>query len=250
MTNSNSLIPAGANLEKTDIYGRTALMICAHYGQAIEVDALIQAGANLNAQEPGGNTALNFAAFSPHATIDIINTFIRFGANLEIKNNLDQTALFFAAKAGDGAKVDALIQAGANINEKDIYGNIPLSYMVDYMTYNDCDEKNIYPFLRVMSLENINAAVKRHPILNDVVNKFKQEKLNTENNLFNKLSNLVQNHSEKITSTPDNLTDLKLKPKTLILSQQNNLKPFPRKNDELDINTDKIAQMIKAKRAA
>ncbi len=230
----NTLIQAGANFDTQSDPGRnTPLIIAASDGDAEVFNILIRAGAKLDPQNSRGFTALICAVL--HGDTNLAKALIQAGANLEIVDQYGRTALMWAAENGHIDIANALIQGGANVTSPK-FGQTALT-----LANKKGHTEIAFSILRAMSLEQIATALQNNPNLNDIVNQFKQ---------INKLNDLVQNKSLESAETSANLADLNPTAKTLILSQKNNLKPYPRKNDELYINTDKIAEMMRAKRAA
>jgi hypothetical protein len=159
-----ALIGKGENPNSRDGYGRTPLHVPSFAGHLEVLRALAEGGANPNALENdlydivtiaavaddlatltaalaiganAGNvtsryegTALIAAAHLGHA--EVVRTLIRAGAPLDHVNNLGWTAMLEAIVLGDGGPrhtetLQALIEAGANINLPDRNGRTPLS---------------------------------------------------------------------------------------------------------------------------
>lgn len=108
--------------------GRTALMLAAFSGSpdgAAAVRSLIAAGARIEARAHDNWTALMFAA--SRGTPETVDALVKAGASLEQRNRFLQTALMLAvAPRGDAAVVRTLLDAGADINATDIDGSTPL----------------------------------------------------------------------------------------------------------------------------
>tara|TARA_B100000315_G_scaffold260596_1_gene323303 strand:+ start:2228 stop:2914 length:687 start_codon:yes stop_codon:yes gene_type:complete len=160
----NSLAKSGADLNARDGFGRTALMVATYQNHRDAAKVLIRAGADVNALDSerydmitiaavannlpmmklaiasGGNpklmtspydgTALIAAAHLGH--VEVVRELIRTGAPLNHINNLKWTALIEAIVLGDGGKnhqliVQALIEAGADVNLTDGNGTTPLT---------------------------------------------------------------------------------------------------------------------------
>lgn len=157
------LASSGANVNAKDGYGRTPLHVAAFMKQRDAMKALVDAGADPNAldadrydmvtiasvaDDPAtleaalklGNratnvtsrydgTALIAAAHLGH--VEVVRILIKAGAPLDHVNNLGWTALIESIVLGDGgarhtATLDALVQAGANVNIADRQGMSPL----------------------------------------------------------------------------------------------------------------------------
>jgi len=157
------LTAAGADIRARDGHGRTPLHVAAYTRQSEAMRALVKAGADPNALENdrydiitiaavaddvptltvaleiGGNaknvtsrydgTALIAAAHLGHD--GVVRTLIRAGAPLDHVNNLGWTALIESIVLGNGgarhvATLQALVDAGANVNLPDRGGMTPL----------------------------------------------------------------------------------------------------------------------------
>jgi ankyrin repeat protein len=157
------LVAAGANPDARDGYRRTPLHVAAYRSQLEAMRALVKAGADPNALEadrydvvtiaavaddlpvlrlslelgarPGNvtsrydGTALIAAAHLGHD--EVVRTLIRAGAPLDHVNNLGWTALIESIVLGDGgprhaATLEALVEAGADVNLPDRSGTTPL----------------------------------------------------------------------------------------------------------------------------
>jgi hypothetical protein len=157
------LSAAGADTRGRDGNGRTPLHVAAYASQRHAMRALVKAGADPNALEgdrydivtiaavandlatlkealalgcSAGNvtsrydgTALIAAAHLGH--VEVVRELIRAGAPLDHVNNLGWTALIESIVLGDGgprhtATLQALVNAGANVNIADRGGTMPL----------------------------------------------------------------------------------------------------------------------------
>jgi ankyrin repeat protein len=158
------LAAAGADVNARDSHRRTPLHVAAYQSQLEAMRALVKAGADSNALEADrydivtiaavaddvatlrvalevgcsaknvtsryDGTALIAAAHLGHD--EVVRTLIRAGAPLDHVNNLGWTALIEAIVLGDGGKrhtetLEALVQAGANVNLADRSGTTPLA---------------------------------------------------------------------------------------------------------------------------
>jgi ankyrin repeat protein len=59
-----------------------------------------------------------------------INVLIKYGANVDAKDNSGRTSLHYAAEYGYSAVAKLLIQLGANVNARDNAGNTPFRYVI------------------------------------------------------------------------------------------------------------------------
>ncbi|MBM3356119.1 MAG: ankyrin repeat domain-containing protein [Betaproteobacteria bacterium] len=159
-----ALLAKGARLDVRDAYARTPLHVAAYRGRHEAMRALVAAGANPNALERDrydivtiaavandvptlkvalalgastknvtsryDGTALIAAAHLGHA--EVVRTLIGAGAPLDHVNNLGWTALIESIVLGDGGPrhtdtLNALVEAGANVNLADRNGQTPLA---------------------------------------------------------------------------------------------------------------------------
>ena len=92
----------------------TPLSTAAEFGHTNCVKLLIQKGADVNKQNAEGDTALMVASGKGHS--DCVSVLIEAGADVNIKNNFHYTALFDAALNKQIRCVDLLVKAGADVN--------------------------------------------------------------------------------------------------------------------------------------
>lgn len=78
------------DLNITDKYGDTALIIASRRGYFIDVAVLLRYGANVNIQNNTGDTALIVA--SKEGVYHIVKELLNNGSDIHIKNNNNQTA--------------------------------------------------------------------------------------------------------------------------------------------------------------
>ncbi|MCY3688565.1 MAG: hypothetical protein F4Y89_10605 [Gammaproteobacteria bacterium] len=145
---ANLLLEAGADPNIALFSGETIVMTAAQSGNGDVVRALLAAGADPNAAVTREQTALMWAANRGHA--GAVAALIEFGANVHarslvreqfVKSEKEQdshpaymywieeggnTALMFAARAGDLRSTQLLVAAGSEINEGNAFGTTPL----------------------------------------------------------------------------------------------------------------------------
>ncbi len=136
------LLDAGANPNAALLSGETPLMAASRSGRTDAVQVLLAKGANPNARGPRGQTALTWAVAEKHA--DVVKALLIGGADVHARtdswtqmmavpphglpeyNRLiphgADTALMFAARAGDLDSAKLLVEAGANVNDHDAWG--------------------------------------------------------------------------------------------------------------------------------
>lgn len=120
------LIDLGANPNQQDAQGFTPLFFAAN---ALIAQTLIEAKANVNSVDIHGSTPL-FYENDP----EIIKVLIAHGASLTHLNNYGQNALAFHAENDDIPAIDALLKAGAAINQYNEDGLTALDLALDDIT--------------------------------------------------------------------------------------------------------------------
>ena len=136
------LLQAGANPNLALLLGETPLMVASRSGNAEVVEQLLLKGANVNARAARGQTALMWAVAQRHP--DVVKVLLAKGADVHRRSEVwsqmmavpphgvalynrviphgGDTALLFAARAGDLASATLLVAAGANVNDADAWG--------------------------------------------------------------------------------------------------------------------------------
>ena len=136
------LLAAGANPKAALLAGETPLMAAARSGNPRVVEQLLAKGADANARGPRGQTALMWAIAERHP--DAVKVLLAHGADVHARSEAwsqvmavpphgmleynraiphgSNTALMFAARAGDLESAKLLVAAGANVNDQDAWG--------------------------------------------------------------------------------------------------------------------------------
>ncbi len=148
------LLDAGSNAEVPNQEGQTALMLAARSGSVEVADLLVRHGANVNAQEKWrGQTALMWAADA--RSTEMTRFLIAHKADVnaralatdwpsqmtgEPRNQYRPTGgltpLLYAARSGCTACVQALLDAGADVNRPNPDGVTPLIVAIDNFAYD------------------------------------------------------------------------------------------------------------------
>ena len=142
------LLEAGADPNIRLLSGETIVMTAAQNGNGDVVRALLAAGADPNAAVTRNQTALMWAANRGHA--EAVAALVEYGADVDarslvreqfVKSEKEQdshpaymywieeggnTALMFAARAGDPDSVRHLVAAGSDINQTNALAETPL----------------------------------------------------------------------------------------------------------------------------
>ncbi|XP_024218528.1 ankyrin-3 [Halyomorpha halys] len=119
-----ALLDAGAAVDMTGKYQRTALHLAAREGQTEVVTALLHAGAAVNMKNKNQNTPLHLAAWKGHT--EVVTALLGAGAAVNMIGEEECTALHLAARGGQTAVVRALLRAGAEVDMKNRNHNTAL----------------------------------------------------------------------------------------------------------------------------
>ncbi len=134
------LLENGADPNMALLSGETAVMIAARAGSEEVVQVLANAGADLDRSATRGQTALMWAAANYHAAT--VKALLEHGADVHRRSAVwsqmmavpphsrtkrdirhgGNTALMFAARAGDVLSAQHLIVAGADVDDADAWG--------------------------------------------------------------------------------------------------------------------------------
>jgi len=109
-----TLIARGADVNKVDKKGATALIYACMNGHILTTQTLIELGANVHTAKLDGLTALMYASMRGH--VAIIRMLIGYGANVHAVAKNGYTALMIASHHGRAASIEALIAAGAHVD--------------------------------------------------------------------------------------------------------------------------------------
>jgi uncharacterized protein len=137
-----TLLAAGANPNFALLSGETPLMVAARGGYAAVMEQLIAKGANLNVRGTRGQTALMWAVAQKHP--EAVKVLLAHHADIHLRSEQwtevmavpphgylpynkaiphgNETALLFAARAGDLESAKLLVSAGADVNDADAWG--------------------------------------------------------------------------------------------------------------------------------
>ncbi|MEO5742418.1 MAG: ankyrin repeat domain-containing protein, partial [Vicinamibacterales bacterium] len=150
------LLDAGANPNAPLLTGETPLMAASRAGKPAVVEALLAKGANPNARGARAQTALMWAVAQKHA--DVVALLLGRGADVHARTDQwsqmmavpphglaeynrmiphgRDTALMFAARAGDDVSARLLVEAGADVNDHDAWG-VSATTLAAFAGYGD-----------------------------------------------------------------------------------------------------------------
>ncbi len=164
-----SLLNAGADPNRTDSAGRTALFVAVREHSPDHIRLLAMNGANLNAADRDGRTAL--MAYADQSTgSETYSALIAAGADVNFKSPSDdgRTAVFYAVENGSPEIASLLIKAGAGLNVQDASGTTPLILAVrgqqkemirtlveGRADVNQADGDGLYPLSHGVSLQDL-----------------------------------------------------------------------------------------------
>ena len=129
----NLLLREGANAK-----GETALMLAACRGQTDQVNVLLEAGADVNKSNSRGETALMLVtsylwnSVPSHLKFDIMKALLRAGADVNKVDDTGETALMSTVSYGHAGMVNALLEAGADVNKSNSSGETALMSAIDF----------------------------------------------------------------------------------------------------------------------
>ncbi len=112
--------PLGADVETLS----RELRERARYGVISELESLIRRGADVNAPAAYGETALFYAI--QFGRVKAANRLLELGANPNLVDDTDRSPLLKAAEDCNWRVVEQLLKKGAKINHKDFYGRTAL----------------------------------------------------------------------------------------------------------------------------
>ena len=178
LDNINALLAKGANVNATDDYGRTALMLAVIRKSSDAVNALLDRGANIDAADKTGTTALMWAV--EHGNLNMVKALLDRGANVGVTKIQGWTALMSAVHRGDLEVVNLLLDRGADINVTTLGGKTALDLAVHYNEQRpDNPNKTWLPGERWMAEERLRQLISpKYPKIIDIL--LKREQANTQ----------------------------------------------------------------------
>ena len=148
-----TLINKGANINYRKQDEQVSALDCAVIiGDVGLVNLLLDNRADVNSKTRNGYTALLIASVDWTSHPDITDTLIRHGADVNAKSFVEQwTPLLLASSNAppDESVIKRLVEAGAQINDSNVFGMTPLIYvaelgsdgLVEYLLKNGADPR-------------------------------------------------------------------------------------------------------------
>jgi hypothetical protein len=143
----------GANIDATNNYGRTPLMLALCFNEPKIAEFLIEKKANINATCDYGWTPLMFALHD--STAEIAELLIEKGALINVTNILGWTPLMFALACSTPKITKLLIEKGANVLYKPEWGRTVLELAQDNKY-----RKELIPYLTPLAQDLLTATKK------------------------------------------------------------------------------------------
>ena len=122
-----AIISHGVDVNITNKMNITALMIACKEGNKEAINVLLNAGADHNIADAYGHTWLHYAARN-YRQPEVLQTIINHGVDVNVTNEHKITALMLACEKGNKDVINILLDAGADHNITDAYGDTWLHY--------------------------------------------------------------------------------------------------------------------------
>ena len=125
-----ALINQGVDVNATNISNETALMTACWMGNIDAINVLLNAGADPNIACANGLRCLH-GAVTKGSNIEILQTIINQGADINTRSMNNETALMIACKTRNEDAIHVLLNAGADLNITDDKGATCIHHAVD-----------------------------------------------------------------------------------------------------------------------
>ena len=130
------IIDLGADVNATNHENATALMLAIEKGNADVINILINAGASMAVENAVGNTWIHYAV-SGDCDMEVLQSVIHRGADVNATNKQNVTALMLASQMGNLDAMNVLLSAGANHTTANANGDTWIHYAI----YGDCSKE-------------------------------------------------------------------------------------------------------------
>ena len=121
------IISHGGDVNATNKHNVTALMLACEKGNRDAINVLLGAGADTNIKDWKGATCIQNAV-AGGCSKDMLETIVSHGADVNVTNNNDVTALMTACRNGNKDATNVFLNAGADPNVADANGETCLHY--------------------------------------------------------------------------------------------------------------------------
>ena len=128
-----AIISHDVDVDATNKYNVTSLMIACEKGNKDAMNVLFHAGADPNIVDANGNTCLHYAARN-HLCTEVLQAIISHGVDVDATNKGNVAPLMIASENWNKDAIDVLLNAGADPNISDANG----SSCLHYAAYGDC----------------------------------------------------------------------------------------------------------------
>ncbi|HLG59074.1 MAG TPA: ankyrin repeat domain-containing protein [Vicinamibacterales bacterium] len=112
----SALLRHGADPNRPNDLGRTALMFAANYGQTEIIRLLVKAGANVRARPNSEPRFSALLAAASNGHVDAVRVLLELGADINDSDDDGQTALMLASAKGHSSVVRELVTRGVDVN--------------------------------------------------------------------------------------------------------------------------------------
>ena len=146
------LIAKTADINITDKKGKTALLYAAEHGRdKALIDQLLQAGADINHTDKKGRTALMIAA-QENPSAAVVQALLIGGADINEMDPQGNTPLLLAAKYNEGAVIETLLRANADLLPTDKNGNRAEDLLATNLHLTDVEKNNYRQLFLILSI--------------------------------------------------------------------------------------------------
>ena len=128
------LVAAGLRVDDENDDGQTALMLAAHRRVAEPISQLLKAGADPNKKDKVGRTALMYAVSEviyPDQVPEAVRSLLGAGADVNEADESGHTVLMFALRGRSLQSIKRLLEGGARINAQDKQGLTALMHAIN-----------------------------------------------------------------------------------------------------------------------